>query len=219
MKKQQEKDSLKKIAEERISLIKELQEECERQSEERRTLEKCFIKSDLGISLHKNYCRKTEIEELRLEEGILVKEAEERKKIANEKEKAKKEEENIRDERESQIRQREKLKSEEKERERKYIQLLTEVMAEEEGLHLLRSEVANRKRREHFIAAQMILDERRKRRKESKDEEELQVKEEKEFAELRNSILEEEERRLLLSYFPHIGPFLSPYVIQKLSLL
>lgn len=35
----------------------------------------------------------------------------------------------------------------------------------------------------------------------------------------RNSIAEEEERKLLLQYLPHLGPFLSPHILRKLSLL
>ncbi|MPC67512.1 hypothetical protein E2C01_061689 [Portunus trituberculatus] len=98
------------------------------------------------------------------------------------------------------------------------IQLL-EVMAEESKLDQLVAGARRRRQLDHRQLVEHLLQERRVLRAKLMNQHQLHNQEELAYNQLRKSILEEEEKQLLLKYAPHLMPYFSPELHARLRQL
>ncbi|XP_045101198.1 meiosis-specific nuclear structural protein 1-like isoform X2 [Portunus trituberculatus] len=100
-----------------------------------------------------------------------------------------------------------------------YTTKLLEVMAEESKLDQLVAGARRRRQLDHRQLVEHLLQERRVLRAKLMNQHQLHNQEELAYNQLRKSILEEEEKQLLLKYAPHLMPYFSPELHARLRQL
>ncbi|KAK7065318.1 mannosyl-oligosaccharide alpha-1,2-mannosidase [Halocaridina rubra] len=196
-----------------VHLLKEIerqQQEMERMHLNRREL---ALVKDIERGMEK----RDVISKMRLELEILEKQAQE-KQYAKEREiKAAADKARLKEGWDSQIiyKQEESMKEEEKEA--AYRKLLLEVLAEEARLDCLVAEAKRRRQLDHRYLVDRLLKERRAMRATLMTQKKQEDQRVVEYEQLRNKIVEEEEKQLLFKYAPQLMPYYTPKLLSKLK--
>ncbi|XP_045101199.1 meiosis-specific nuclear structural protein 1-like isoform X3 [Portunus trituberculatus] len=204
---------------EEYNLRIELQKEMERQKAEMQRLQHQQQEVALIHKLEKQQMEKDVIQDTRLELEILQKSAQE-KKFTEEKEKHREEARlSLIRGLDDQVKYKKEQEAKEQKKDDEYRKLLLEVMAEESKLDQLVAGARRRRQLDHRQLVEHLLQERRVLRAKLMNQHQLHNQEELAYNQLRKSILEEEEKQLLLKYAPHLMPYFSPELHARLRQL
>nr|XP_045614524.1 meiosis-specific nuclear structural protein 1-like [Procambarus clarkii] len=204
---------------EEYNLIVDLQKEYKRQEEELQRLQQNHRELELVKKLETEQHVRDVCRDMRLELDVLEKQAKERKCAEEKQQREEAAKINLKEGWDSQLRYKQEQTAKEKEKEAEYRKLLLEVLAEEAHLDQLVTEARKRRQLDHKFLVDRLLEERRAMRatimRQHQEEEEYAFH----YEQLRKSILEEEEKQLLLRHAPQLIAHFTPQLLMRLRQL